>query len=898
MIYHSDLERKLQSEEVRYFIYDNVTESDMQGTGNESPRLELDLSIARSGDLSTIIESELSSMSISKHIPPLDNSERSSPHQSSREESTDSDGDLILAGLAKKVHKQSTFVMKPENTDVSTTSSKADKSRNLSASWEAGLADFRRSMGHHLHDVGENSTRSSASTTPSTAQSPFQSSPEDPSSRSSPQSSPAVGDRQISFDLSSLDPDLAALLSPHNIPSRRNDDEDAAIAAAVDAVTPPPPMSLSPSPSPEPEAELGPGRTSSDTEDFGPVANSKRTSGESRRKGHITSLGLQSSPPSRRSRPSSLAMSNSSQSATDPRRSSLDMPGTAKRAGFPHISVVDRELRESPLRRASEEAPVETLASASKRPLLGRSYSALGNSISTGDPTKRRALTPRLTTTPARPSTASGVPKARVASDSRPVLRSSRMNEDQARGYGDDSSPPVGRSASALGLSLNTRRLLGGMADRPGSALSRSVQPSVRTRRRSLSVNEVQGPPIRRAREWINQHTERAFSAAGLLNRDTSDTRDRSASVSTTVTRPESRLRASARISSDHDFRSSVGQNASLYVPGITRSASWGRRESTSRSMTMSELTSARGDSPVTTVTSSTPTSASNPRTAFSSSTATSYSGGSPQQQFQQYQLESTLQALKEKHSLEMEALLSALGDSQRSARTLREENSRLRGRINDLEDQLNDLVEQMEAARRATPSQPAPNYARSMFTYSRPGSRVGSVEPPPKRQMQSRLQTYVVAPDSTDETEDVLDSQITMRESLAHTSPGLVAMAPERSVRNRSSTASSVFPLLPSNMSMLLHEDGDSDNSALYSNYQAQSRATSPTLLLSRLTASNTSSKSKHISRPSVSSIGSADISMMSAPGSPRSLRLNPEHEKNLGDMMSVDFSIIASDE
>lgn len=343
MIYHSDLERKLQSEEVRYFIYDNVTESDMHGTGNESPRLELDLSIARSGDLSTIIESELSSMSISKHIPPLDNSESSSPHQSSREESTDSDGDLILAGLAKKVHKQSTSVMKPENTDVSTTSSKADKSRNLSASWEAGLADFRRSMGHHLHDVGENSTRSSASTTPSTAQSPFQSSPEDPSSRSSPQPSPAVGDRQISFDLSSLDPDLAALLSPHNIPSRRNDDEDAAIAAAVDAVTPPPPMSLSPSPSPEPEAELGPGRTSSDTEDFGPVANSKRTSGESRRKGHITSLGLQSSPPSRRSRPPSLAMSNSSQSATDPRRSSLDMPGTTKRAGFPHVSVVDRE---------------------------------------------------------------------------------------------------------------------------------------------------------------------------------------------------------------------------------------------------------------------------------------------------------------------------------------------------------------------------------------------------------------------------------------------------------------------------------------------------------------------------------------------------------------------------
>lgn len=44
------------------FIYDSPAVCDMQGTGNESPQLELDLSIARSGDLSTIIESELSSM--------------------------------------------------------------------------------------------------------------------------------------------------------------------------------------------------------------------------------------------------------------------------------------------------------------------------------------------------------------------------------------------------------------------------------------------------------------------------------------------------------------------------------------------------------------------------------------------------------------------------------------------------------------------------------------------------------------------------------------------------------------------------------------------------------------------------------------------------------------------
>ena len=849
-------------------------------------------------------------MSISKHIPPLDASENSALQPPAEEDEPDNtSNELILADLAKRIHKQNVTILKSQALDVSTSSpahlQSADRSANFSSSWEAGLAEFRKSLGSRKFIVDGNLAGTSTSTSPTTAQSPSRANtPEDTSSRTSPHQAldeaEHEGDRQISFDLSSLDPDLAALLSPHNIPPRRNDAVEAAIAAAVDAVTPPPPMSLSPSPSLESEPCGVQGRTSADFEGNGSVANNKRLSGESRRKTHITSLGLQSSPP-RRSRPSSLAMSSSSQSATDPRRSSLDIPGTAKRTGFPNVPGAERETKESPLRRASEDTQQGNVLSASKRPpVLGRSYSALGNSISGGDLTTHRAVTPRLTT-PARPSTAVGAAKARVASDSRPVLRSSRASEERARGYAEDSISPYGRSASALGLSLNMRRPLGGTADRPSSALSRSVQP--RSRRRSLSVNETRASSSgRRQTDWITPRTEKAFAAAGLLNRDP-DTRDRSASLSTSgLSRPESRLRASARITTDHDFRVSPGQNSSLYVPsrkgqsGLSRSASWGRRESSSRYMSMAELTSGRVDSPVTTVTSSTPTSATNTRTAFSSSTTTSYSGGSPQQQFQQYQLESTIQALKEKHSMEMEALLSALGDSQRTARTLREENGQLRGRISDLEEQLNDLVEQLDVIRRAAASQQAPNYARSIFSHSRPGSRTGT-ELVPRRRSHSRLHSYV-APPAADESEDMADGQTTMRESMARSSPDVVAMVSERNVRKRSSTASSIFPILPSNMSMLLHEDGDSENSALYSNYQTKSRPASPTILLSRLTAPNTANKTKHLSRPSTSSIGSADLSVISMPSSPRSLTLNPEHERHLGDMMSIDFSVIASDE
>jgi hypothetical protein len=124
-----------------------------------------------------------------------------------------------------------------------------------------------------------------------------------------------------------------------------------------------------------------------------------------------------------------------------------------------------------------------------------------------------------------------------------------------------------------------------------------------------------------------------------------------------------------------------------------------------------------------------------------------------------------------------------------------------------------------------------------------------------------------------------------------------------EHPAKKRVSTSSSIFPVLPSNMSMLLHDDGDADafaNATFSTNKMYTYGSTPPSLTtaFARPAPTNPNGKSRHASKPSVSSIGSnsstnPDLSVMSMPGSPGSLNLRPEHERHLGDMMSMDFSL-----
>lgn len=920
------------------------------------------------------MESELSSMSITRHIPPLSEeelSEGNSPvvandsethsDEDNDDEDEDEDGTLVLANLARDVHTRSVNMMKSEALDLSFPSVLEDTipppvpgkdyprlgtfrkqsatSSNSDGVLHGGIdftVDHDRSPSNPLLTP---STATSASSPPFTA--PL-ASPEVVSSVSRPvrvKSEPVDEGARLrtllkaetsskvddSFDLSSLDADLANLLSPNKYTQQNSALRQ--MVAAADAITPPllsTPSNSDSNTSNNEQESSSEGKSSSSRRKKGKrisASSQDRERKSSDRPRSITTVVGQQSSPKRpsHSRPSSLTISTSSVTTSDLRRGSLDIPAvrSSRRA-----TVFSREGGDvSPSAEDTGRYPLE------------RSYSALGvtspntSFASTESLTRRRAV-PKLYT-PSRQRTTSNDLAARPASafSVRPALKNWRKTRGDG-GYEQDrerdlTSTPLPRSSSALGVTVSRRPSVAHTertgTDRERDRTHQRSGVQARHRKRSMSVNETQPPSSIQRRspgDWLGPRTVRLFRNAGLLD-DTEKARDRErdreGASSVAGSRTESRLRVHTRASIDQDRPSTLER--SLYTPSragfseITRSSSWGRG-SAGGSMTMAELTSARVESPIT-ITSSTPTSTSNPKTTFSGSTATSVSGGSPNQpalHHPQFQLES----LREKHQLEMEALLNALADSQRSGKSLRDENTMLKGRIRDLEEQIRDLVDRLNS----TPQPVASTSSLSSLHRSILGnlSRPGSTEPLQRRH--SRMQSYVLADSSPmDKSESEQDSLLTMRQptpiSSLRASPrasrfeGSATLSPnEHPARKRSSTSSSVFPVLPSNMSMLLHDDGDANDSLVnssFSTYQMQaygSMPSSPTAVLARPTPNASDSKSRHAPKPSVSSIGSnsstnPDLTVASLPSSPGSLNLKPEHERHLGDMMSVDFSL-----
>ncbi|KAL5479109.1 hypothetical protein ACEPAI_2397 [Sanghuangporus weigelae] len=844
------------------------------------------------GDLSTIIESELSNLSIWKHSPPLN------PYQEDcvqAQEDNESDKQM-LAQLAEQDGKNNNLsIMHGQDTDV--TAATAD----LSTSWEAGVKELRQSL--HLRVPGDrysedgrispSSFSVSPVSDPPSAQEPTPPTSVPVTSKSEVQldSPEAEQEGEVSFELSKVDPDLAALLDHAKRSSRIED----VIVAAADLIEPPPPMNSSPSASSSPEPDDHGIRLSADLEDkWDAETSSRRASTNSRRR----SVGMQSSPV-RRSRPSSLVLSSDSLPiAHRPRKTSIERTPMNSNARQFRLSPTPRSGSTSP--RTSYEDLTETI----RRPgVLGTSHSG-----------KRRAHAARLYEMPSRPSTAGSTHMGRISSEGgRPFLNSARTSEGRPpRVYSPTSRS---RPTTSLGMSSRTQNATAGdHPERPATALSsigRGPPPvPQRSRKRSLSATTDRRHQHPNAPDWMGPRTVRAFAAAGLLNGNTDHTKERN--VPTPIpSRAESRVRmTNSRPSFDCDHRSlqTEGGATSSYAPsrvGFSERSQpppIGRRRASSRTMTVAEVASTRVESPVTSITSS-----SNARTVFSSSTATSLSCSSPHQQYQVAHLESEMSSLKDKHSAEMAAILSALADSQRTSKLLRDENSQLQGRIRDLEEQLADLAELLEEARRQPPPPPLPSsLTRSLLRQHR-SSPQGSPKGSP-----SRNSAFVRSPvDSLASDYDAIDTHTTMRENGGLLTPNFLPssllQSRENRSRTRASTTSSVFPVLPSNMSMLLHDDGSDSYSnssgglaLLQSNAYASSAgspATSPTLNVNRLVTSSSipTEKSRHATTLSLSSI---EMSMLSSlPGSPKSLKLKPEHERHLCDLKSLDFSVIDSD-
>ncbi|KAF9039891.1 hypothetical protein BJ165DRAFT_1407053 [Panaeolus papilionaceus] len=335
------------------------------------------------------------------------------------------------------------------------------------------------------------------------------------------------------------------------------------------------------------------------------------------------------------------------------------------------------------------------------------------------------------------------------------------------------------------------------------------------------------------------------------------------------------------------------------------------------------------------------------------------------------------LREMKEKHTTEMGALLNALSDSQRTVRLLRDENSELRERMERLEaivrenNGLRQACGEMELETKSLRRECADLRSQVVMakTMSRtslsagalPVSRTSSGSsglrtPIPRAGNSSPLaRTFVprvdAEQDGDDRPEHNADSTIIIHNDIDDNQPlpqylerrdqeydttndaqpfSLDDLEPSSSstpsAKRRLSNTSSIFPIPPANMTMLLHDDthanfgssansnqSSADHSVFYPphssfppsshNQSWNKSATTPTqaraIVFPRSQTQTNglgdeslgSILNKSVSSAVSISPTTANFSM--ATGSPGSLYLRPEHEVLLGDMESLDLGV-----
>ena len=427
------------------------------------------------------------------------------------------------------------------------------------------------------------------------------------------------------------------------------------------------------------------------------------------------------------------------------------------------------------------------------------------------------------------------------------------------------------------------------------------------SRKRSMSVEEVplsptsggsassirpssslsNRPPVM---EWLGPRTVKAFAAAGLLDGD----RDGASMHASTVSKY-----ASLRCHTEREDRFVPSRMA---FSEAASTSSWGRSGSVSRGMTTPSEGGHTWGSPT----------FSAPRTTFSGSTAlTSISATSSSQQ-------AAIQVMKEKHDLETEALLSALSDSQRTTKTLREENLDLRDRIRELEDELDEMRAQIHRFASGVlppcppppPPPPGPGPGPLPLPFSRsPRDRTVLLPSPmaePRRpaipRSLSHMPTNGLAVDRSPRSSRAATP---CRGDSPVQAPVVVAPRPRR---RRASTSSSVFPNLPQNMSLLMHEETmhDRPGSSVPPSPPSPMRAQRSSLCNGSHGINGAMSHAYghgHHLAPLPSGGGNisptiASFSMTEIPGSPSSLQLRPEHELHLGDMASLSLYAMSDEE
>ena len=449
----------------------------------------------------------------------------------------------------------------------------------------------------------------------------------------------------------------------------------------------------------------------------------------------------------------------------------------------------------------------------------------------------------------------------------------------------------------------------GEMPERSASSLSGRVMITGGSGRRT-------GPP---AAEWLGPRSLKAFRDAGLLSAD--GDRDRDDGMGAGIgTRSMGRTGATVRSSSEYSSR----------VPSRMEVGSLGsnRRRADSSAGTGRVGLSAL-DSP--TYTGSSPGGGSRDHTPRSGSTApTSVSASASSFAFGLREREREWERdeiceLRERHATETGALLNALSDSQGMTRMLKRENEELRMRLERLEsmqaenDKLRRMTRELRSEMEELRGQGANRGIRPPVGHA--GRALGAWNIPPRRSGLSRTVLYgrgevedvysdeareeLDLDDGLDETAEPPrhllrrdrvpqpedhDEDDTLHGDLAHP---ISSSTPAKTHMRRLSTASSVLPALPANMTMLLHDHGyDDDNApfgasltADFDSFRAPAPKEMPVV---------TRRGHEHSAKPSLGSNMShtttTDISMTST-GSVQSLFLRPEHELYLDDLKSLDL-------
>ncbi|KAJ6627220.1 hypothetical protein B0H10DRAFT_1996115 [Mycena sp. CBHHK59/15] len=617
----------------------------------------------------------------------------------------------------------------------------------------------------------------------------------------------------VSFNLGSLDPDLAALLSPNRLPPAESNDTIRA-RPSVD-LTHSPFLSAPPSPHhPQHQSSrprLRPTRPSTPPSDI----NNPRSA----------------CPPSplSTSHPPSPTLSSAVPTSATPTSPLLLSSAPPVTSSTP-----------ASVRRPQYSSSASSSQTTGRRPALGR---MLQSDSWESTPSSRSALSrPSLDSAGYRPSSS--------ASASRTSLDTTRHRPSL------DTNRPT---------HLNGNNNTNGARERPSQTPSPSWNTKLRrSRKRSMSVDERTSPQgytsphserpgssLSNRPEWLGPRTAKAFKAAGLLGSpDSADGTDAPSPP------------AAGRSKFGFGSVRSVGRSDSrmgMTSPGTRRGSGSGSYfVSGSQLMESPTLTMSSRDTP------------------RSVSTApTSVSGASWGRDGDE------IRELKDKHAVETGALLSALSDSQRTTKVLREENSELRERLARLE-------EELERSRTLARE----NQALREFV-SELREEAG----------QLKLQLRMVAPVSS--SSRYLASSTTQPFRLprgggdeeaeeensfnAAAPPFSSTPASNKNQRKRLSSSSSIFPAPPSNMSLLLHEDGA--NSSDFDSGSAS--AASPTMVLPRIEPRASRGGATHRHNKSIASVASGTTTSPNASmlGSPRSLLLRPEHEMHLGDMESLDL-------